>query len=371
MGNLALLYLDGKGVKKDEVKAFNLFQKVAESGKPDAMYFMGMMYLHGEGTQQVVYKGINWLEKSAELGNVDAMKTLGDIYRNGDFDVTADATVAFKWYKKAAEAGDAKAMKVVGIMYDSGEGVAQNENQAMEWYKKAADLGNTIAMLNLAYNYEFAKNDRDTAKKYLKKAVDLGEKRALKYLGDLYRKSGDYSDSQADYQTAWRYYTQSANEGNVDAMYNLGVMYDEGHGVAKNEENKNYVIEWLKKAEANGHPHAKELREKIEKGGCFITAAVCDSFNKPDECFELTTFRNFRDDWLALQSDGKILIEEYYKIAPQIVANINKLINANEIYKKLWYDWLAPCLEFIKVGDNVACKNKYVEMVQNLKKLYL
>ena len=334
MANLAYMYYYNTILPNitDKSKAFDLAQKAAELGNTDAMFLVGMMYLKGEGTPQVVYKGINLLEKAAELGCTVAMKELGYIYRNGNFEVTADATVAFKWYMKAAEADDAEAMNYVGLMYDNGRGVTQDKLQAMKWYKKALDKG-----------YKSAK-----------------------YLGNLYRERGNYSGSQADYQTALIYYTQSANEGNADAMCSLGVMYHNGNGVNKDDK---MALEWLYKAKAKGHPHAEEWIKKIK--GCFITAAVCDSFNKPDDCFELTTFRNFRDNWLALQSDGKNLIEEYYKIAPQIVANIDKLTNANEIYKKLWCDWLAPCLEFIKVGDNVACKDKYVEMVNRLKKLYL
>lgn len=106
-------------------------------------------------------------------------------------------------------------------------------------------------------------------------------------------------------------------------------------------------------------------------GGCFITTAVCESFNKPDDCFELTVFRNFRDNWLINQADGKNLIEEYYKIAPKIVEKINSLANSAEVYKNIWCDYLASCLKFIETGNNFACKNKYIEMVGDLKKLYL
>ena len=359
MNYLASMYLEGNGIKKDEVKAFELFQKAAELGNAVAMYLAGIMYLQGRGTPQIVYKGINLLEKAAELGNIDAMISLGNVYRNGECEVTADKKIAFKWYLKAAEVDNAEAMNNVGFMYDNGEGVAQNSSKAMEWYKKAADLGNAVAMYNIGYFYS-SMNNFEQAVYWLKKATEHGDSKAINRLGMIYQ------SVFGDYQTALKYYRQGTDQGNADSMYNLGYLYHEGLGVNKDDK---IALEWLEKAKAKGHPHAEELIKKIKN--CFITTAVCESFNKPDDCFELTTFRNFRDNWLALQSDGKILIAEYYKIAPQIVANINKLTNASEIYKKLWNDWLAPCLEFIKVGDNVACKNKYVEMVNRLKKLYL
>ena len=105
--------------------------------------------------------------------------------------------------------------------------------------------------------------------------------------------------------------------------------------------------------------------------GCFITTAVCGSFGKDDDCYELTTFRKFRDGWLMNQPDGKSLIAEYYSIAPHIVDKINRLTDAAQIYKDLWQRYLEPCLNFIRSGDNVACKNKYVEMVRELKGKYL
>ena len=83
------------------------------------------------------------------------------------------------------------------------------------------------------------------------------------------------------------------------------------------------------------------------------------------------TFRKFRDTWLVAQPDGKALIAEYYDIAPRIVANINSLDNAAQIYKTIWKKYLAPCLEFIRKGDNLSCKDKYVEMIHELKRHYL
>ena len=105
--------------------------------------------------------------------------------------------------------------------------------------------------------------------------------------------------------------------------------------------------------------------------GCFVTTAVCDSFGKADDCYELTTFRKFRDCWLMNQPDGKNLIAEYYSIAPRIVDKINRLTDAAKIYEGIWREYLAPCLTFIELGDQFSCKAKYVDMVQHLKKIYL
>ncbi|MCL2211261.1 MAG: formylglycine-generating enzyme family protein [Treponema sp.] len=118
-----------------------------------------------------------------------------------------------------------------------------------------------------------------------------------------------------------------------------------------------------------------ELTAKMEalnkkKGGCFITTAVCNNSNKPDDCYELTNFRKFRDEWLVNQSGGNELVEEYYRIAPTIVDNINKLPNKENIYKMIWQRYLSTCLRFIEGKQYNECMHEYIKMVQELKDSY-
>lgn len=150
-------------------------------------------------------------------------------------------------------------------------------------------------------------------------------------------------------------------------MKRLAMIYENGslgEKVDKVEANK-----WYKKVVEAGN---KEAIEKLNKSdGCFITTAVCDSFHKPDDCYELTMFRAFRDNWLKQQSGGKELIAQYYDIAPQIVKNINKLAGADKIYLNIWDKYLEPCLSYIEQGKNEQCKSIYVQMVQDLYKKYM
>ena len=123
-------------------------------------------------------------------------------------------------------------------------------------------------------------------------------------------------------------------------------------------------LDWIKTA-------YEKCYKEDNPGDCFITTAVCDSFGKADDCYELTTFRNFRDKWLINQSDGKNLIAEYYEVAPKIVEKINSLANSAEVYKNIWCNYLSTCLEFIEVGENSKCKKIYVDMVNTLKGKFL
>jgi hypothetical protein len=109
----------------------------------------------------------------------------------------------------------------------------------------------------------------------------------------------------------------------------------------------------------------------IGTGGCYITTAVCLSLGKEDNCYELNTFRWFRDKWLARQPDGLELIERYYKTAPLIVESINRRKNSNEIYLLIWKNYLSSCLNLIERGSYKRAKNLYIKMVNELKKQFL
>jgi len=101
-------------------------------------------------------------------------------------------------------------------------------------------------------------------------------------------------------------------------------------------------------------------------GGCYITTAVCEEDGKPDDCYELTMFRSFRDNWLRSQPDGEALIQRYYDTAPAIVEKINRQPNHSEIYRYLKDTYLSPCLAYIEAGENEKCKELYTAMMEYL-----
>lgn len=106
-------------------------------------------------------------------------------------------------------------------------------------------------------------------------------------------------------------------------------------------------------------------------GMCFITTAVCMEEGKPDDCAELTAFRAFRDGYLRSCADGPALIEEYYRIAPDIVIEIEKADDPSARYAAIGREYLKPCYADLQKGDLAACKERYTDMVRALQKQYL
>ena len=103
---------------------------------------------------------------------------------------------------------------------------------------------------------------------------------------------------------------------------------------------------------------------------CFITTAVCDYFQKPDDCYELTALRDFRDGWLSLQPDGNTLISQYYAIAPDIVVQLSNSPLKDAIYHNLWSEYIKPCIHYIENKEYMLCKERYISMVNHLKQIF-
>ncbi|MDY3250661.1 MAG: CFI-box-CTERM domain-containing protein, partial [Candidatus Choladocola sp.] len=112
----------------------------------------------------------------------------------------------------------------------------------------------------------------------------------------------------------------------------------------------------------------------IEKGFhkkfCYITTAVCETFGKSDDCYELTTLRDYRDNYLASLPEGEELIRMYYDVAPTIVKHINQKSDSGEIYRSIWDTYLAPCISMIEHHQLEDCRSHYEDMVHTLQKEY-
>ena len=80
----------------------------------------------------------------AAKGDVVAQYFLGGFYFLGE-GVPEDDAEAVKWYRKSAESGYAKAQVSLGYMYSIGYGVPQSNVEAYKWYNLAAAQGNARA----------------------------------------------------------------------------------------------------------------------------------------------------------------------------------------------------------------------------------
>lgn len=366
MNNIGFMYYNGEGVNQDKQEAKKWYEESANKGDTTAMCNLAYIYRMGDGAVQNYKKAIEWYEKAMEKNNAEAVYEIGTMFDNGE-GFPPNKQQALQYFEKAANLDSAEAMFSIGYMYEHGDGVNQDKQNAVYWYKKSAEAGNAIAMNNLGYMYhcgEGTVKNFSTALKWYQKAAKLGNTTAMINIANMYEEG---CGVKKNYSNAISLYKKAAEEGDIDAMKKLANIYENGSlGVKANKARAN---QWYQKAADAGD---KESIEKLNNDdGCFITTAVCNSFHKPDNCYELTMFRAFRDNWLKKQSDGKELIAKYYAIAPEIVNNINKFADADKIYLNIWRKYLKPCLSYIEQGKNEQCKSVYMQMVNDLYKKFI
>ena len=199
------------------------------------------------------------IKRAAEQGDADAQNSLGVMYAKGQGVAQNDAE-AVKWLREAAEQGEAKAQSNLGAMYTEGRGVAQNDVEALKWFRKAAEQGFVDAQFNLGLMYVtgkgVAQNDAE-AMKWYRKAAEQGDESAQNSLGVMYAKAQGIAQNDAE---AVKWYRKAAEQGFVDAQYNLGVMYGTGKGVAQNDAE---AVRWFRKAAERGHETALRALEKL------------------------------------------------------------------------------------------------------------
>jgi len=88
----------------------------------------------------------------ADQGYAFAQFNLALMYDYGNGVPENDAE-AVKWYRKAADQGNAKSQFNLGFMYDAGEGVPENDSEAVKWFRKAAAQGLANAQSKLGFMY--------------------------------------------------------------------------------------------------------------------------------------------------------------------------------------------------------------------------
>ena len=97
----------GKGVTKDDNKAFNWWLKAAQNGHIKAMFCVGSCYGEGKGVSKDIVKAFEWFLKAAENGDTDSMHNVAYCYSYG-IGVAQDLRKANEWRSKAEKPVDEK-----------------------------------------------------------------------------------------------------------------------------------------------------------------------------------------------------------------------------------------------------------------------
>lgn len=128
-------------------EAFALFQKMAETGDPEAQHNLALLYRTGKGVEKNLNLSGQWFRKAADQGVSDAQYYLGHMYDTGE-GVDQNRKYAYVWYRKAAEKGHGLAQINLGVLYANGLGIQTDIEQAYLWFHVAAAQGYRAAFEN-------------------------------------------------------------------------------------------------------------------------------------------------------------------------------------------------------------------------------
>jgi len=176
------------------------------------------------------------------------------------------------WYSKAALHGDPDAQTQEVIFYRLGvPGPVSNLTQALECLTKSAAKGNSEAMVLLSHMYGFGlvNEDRRRAASLMEKAAALNNPEAQYQLGLLYNKGNGVN---RDEEAALKWFTAAAEQGDVLAQDSLADML-----LKSSTANRfNQSLKWRQLAAEQGYlPAIQTLR-----GGYLLGLGVKQDLNK-------------------------------------------------------------------------------------------
>jgi len=261
--HLGDIYMYGSSIKQDDIEAAKWYRKMAlqgnieakskveqlersshrlnqaeaENGDAIAQERLADMYLEGRGVPKNDVEAVNWYRKSALQGNQNALSKVGKLEK-----------MSLALNQAEAENEDAIAQERLADMYLEGRGVPKNEIEAVRWYRKSALQGNQNALSKV---FELEK----VSLVLNQKEADGGDAAALKRLGDMYAEGISVPKNMSE---AMKLYRKSAELDYVKAYTAIGSMYAKGLGVQKNDIE---AYKWYKKAQEKGDDGAEiEIR---------------------------------------------------------------------------------------------------------------
>ncbi len=264
---LGICYDNGIGTEEDLEQAFKYFKLSAEAGNKLGQRNLGNFYLDGEVVEEDFEEAVKWFRLSSDQGYSVAQRSLGDCYYNGE-GVDQDFEEAVKYYKLAADQGDAHAQYNLANCYVNGEGVEKNLDEAYRLYKQAAEQGFNLANqalvdlvgkeINTEKNLEEYDEDPigrlqrmigglnflSAQAMQIQEENDEEDPNRQNSLGEMYYYGHGV---EQNYETAFKWYKRSAENGNADSQNKLGYMYSKGEGT---EQNFTEAVKWWKQAAA-------------------------------------------------------------------------------------------------------------------------
>jgi TPR repeat protein len=131
--------VEGYGIEKDPRQAAYWYQQAANSGHPEAQYFLALLYSSGKGVKKDEEQAERWISSSASQGYSPAMAELGKRFASGN-GVAKDDKRAYFWLTLAFLHGDKseEKLRTAEAAKLPPTDVTQQEHAAQNWKPRMA-----------------------------------------------------------------------------------------------------------------------------------------------------------------------------------------------------------------------------------------
>lgn len=178
--------------------------------------------------------------QAADLGDAESQIEYARRLQTGDYGLLPQPLEAINYYTRAVDQGNAQAMYLLGVFHEKGHPYGYppvNQAKAMEWFTKAAEAGSSEAAFHIGTLHEAQKNIAEAVKWY-DKALDLNDynETAREHLYRLGEGLIGNVENADDPVLAFKILDAMADDGDIDAMYEVGYCYSKGIGVKKDKK---------------------------------------------------------------------------------------------------------------------------------------
>jgi TPR repeat protein len=137
---VASRFAEGRGVPPSNEEEARWLERAAKQGLAPAQFRLGGLYEKGIGVKKDLLRARDLYLAAARKGNAKAMHNLAVLYAGGVSGTPDYNSVAF-WFRKAADHGVKDSQFNLAVLYARGIGVEQNYAESYKWFVLAANQG--------------------------------------------------------------------------------------------------------------------------------------------------------------------------------------------------------------------------------------
>jgi TPR repeat protein len=261
--------------REDKEKAAYWYQHAIAKGNTDAQFQMAIKFMQGDGVEKDEARAMKILKNNAEQGNAASQYILGQHFcAEGP---EQDFIAGHGYLHQAAENRHLDATLMLAEHYSRGIGVPVNSATALKYARNSVELGSTqfaypyyLAVLRGLFDIE----QQPVVVSQLEKMAEKKDSMALSLLGTA---SFNGWGVPCDKQRAFQFWSEAAHADDLIALCSIAALYFEGDVVDKNTQKAFGIYQ---------HAHAIEaqMTSKMGLGICYLLGeGVAQDHNQAKE----------------------------------------------------------------------------------------